>query len=166
MPTLRLTALVAFAALLGACAHNVPNPPRTSTFLGQPVLGDRSLLASLERAYALLSEEDRRYVAAHRPGRIVLVAQGSGVLHTDPPELRLAPPTIYFSKTWLAGTLVHEACHIELADARLSALDEERAYLARQLRTAIAVGAPERERAHISAADGSHIGVPPDAQDW
>ena len=87
--------------------------------MGIPVLGDRSLLASLERAYAILPEEDQRYVFDNGPGRIELVDHGSGVLHTAPPVLRLAPHTIYFSRTWLAGTLVHEACHIAYAPRAL-----------------------------------------------
>lgn len=151
---------------LAACVHNVPDLPRRTDFIGIPVTGDRSLLASLERAYALLPAVDRAYFAANKPGRIVLVDQGSGVLHTRPAELRLARPTIYFSRTWLASTLVHEACHIHLADAGLAPLDEERRCLQRQLATASAIHAPEREQRHIARADGTHIRTLPAAQDW
>ena len=158
--------LSAVAAILCGCAHNIPDSPRASTFLGIPVLGDRSLLASLERAYAILPEEDQRYVFDNGPGRIQLVDHGSGVLHTAPPVLRLAPHTIYFSRTWLAGTLVHEACHIAYAAEGLTALDEERACLARQLPTAEKIRVPERETARITSADGSHIEVPPRALYW
>ena len=83
-----------------------------------------------------------------------------------PRVLRLAPHTIYFSRTWLAGTLVHEACHIAYAAEGLTALDEERACLARQLQMAEKIRVPERETARITSADGSHIEVPPRALYW
>ena len=103
---------------------------------------------------------------ANKPGRIALVEQDSGVLHTHPPELRLARRTIYYSLTWLAAMLVHEACHIHVANAGLAALDEEQDCLARQLATAIAIDAPAKEQDHIAAADGTHMHTPQAAQDW
>ncbi len=157
-----------FLALLclTGCVHNIRDEPRTSTFLGVDVAGDRSLLASLERAFVLLDNEDRQFVMGNLPGRIDLVEQGSGVLHTQPVVLRLAPPTIYHSLTWLASVLVHEACHINAAPLHLEPLPEERQCIARQLATARRINAPGRELGWLEASDGRHLEVPPATQDW
>ena len=49
--------------LAAARAHNVPDLPRRTDFIDIPMIGDRSLLTLLERAWALLPPEDQVYVA-------------------------------------------------------------------------------------------------------
>ena len=120
------------------------------------------------------------YFAEQGITRIEQVNQNSGLYYEDPPTIRLTNSTTFFSLTWLAGVLVHEACHMRQYRQMLKERDNpyslsrrnfntaitEAECIAQQLEIARAVGAPQKEIRQITSEGGSHAYTPGHRQDW
>jgi hypothetical protein len=150
--------------------------------------GDRSFHAYLCQALDRLSPSDRAYFFKAAIQAIRRVDSNSGVVQgvaadgRDIRVIRLTRRTAFFSVTWLAGVLVHEACHVieprqslpvgsggerkDMASLSRARIAEENQCLARQLEALESMAAPATELTHLRGQDGSHALTSPALQDW
>ena len=99
--------------------------------------------------------------------------------YKEPPTYELADPTAFYSVTWCASTIAHDAYHSKLYhDHRKkhgrsvpkevwTGVEAEKKCIAVQLQTMKEIGAPEHEVEHLGKQTGTHYDVDKDGDfDW
>jgi|TARA_Y100000310_G_scaffold339182_1_gene431094 hypothetical protein len=161
----------------------VEEPTSRGLLYDVEIVGNRSFNSYINWAAELLEQKapgDLRFFLGQGIARIEQVQANSGIYYGASPAIRLTDTTTFYSLTWLAGVLVHEACH--LAQYRQVEADRgnpfsrkvrdfnsaitELACIQHQLAVARAIGAPQKEIRQLLSADGSHAYTTPSAQDW
>lgn len=167
-----LIAALALLALTGCQALQrtdvIPAPPAPIE-----IVGDERFTQQVRSALSLLAErapdefrEISRYV-----GRIRHAERSGMRAYDEPPTYELADPTAFYSVSWCAGTIAHDAFHSKLyhdyraehgepvpSDVWTGQRAEQRCN-AFQLAVLRKVRAPDREIDWMLSQDGSHADV-------
>ena len=168
-----------------ACqGQNVAVKPAASGLLQHiEIKGNRSFASYINWAIELLEEkapDDLDFFLRQGVARIEQAPSNSGMYYGESPAIRLTDTTTFYSLTWLAGVLVHKACHLAQFREMQAELDNpfsrkvrdfnsaitELACIQHQVAVARMIGAPQKEIRQLLSADGSHAYTTPAAQDW
>lgn len=163
--------VMAAAVLQGPACHRPHTSPATWEHASRiEIVGSGEFREQVAAALELLRTRAPDWydaVVAH-VGRIREAERSGMVAWANPPTFELGPRTAFYSVTWCASAIAHDAWHAKLYRdyARLhgkepppevwSGTAAERACLAAQLRAAEAIGAPRHELEHIRASDGAY----------
>jgi hypothetical protein len=161
----------ATAMLLGLACHRAGAPASPWVHGSRTeIVGPEEFKTQVALALELLRSRspDSYEIVLENVGRIQ-AAERSGMLPwRDPPTFELGRRTAFYSPTWCATSIVHDAYHAKLyldhqrahGDAPPAGIwtgtDAERACIAAQIRAAEAIGAPWHELDHLRKADGTH----------
>lgn len=149
---------------------------------GIKINGNSEFIAQTRAALTLL-EEKAPDAFKKIQTYVGLIEQGehSGMWAWEqPPRYEVGDVTAFFSVTWYASTIAHDATHSELyAQYQLAhpgedvpenaygGVEIERFCIGYQLETAKRIGAPQSELDYLSTLDGTHCDVDHDGDcDW
>ena len=174
--------------IIGQAPTNTPlilQPPSTSdpTIYGSiKINGSSEFIIQTRAALTLLERKDP---AAYKKIQtyVGIIEQGkhSGMWAWEqPPRYEVNDVTAFFSVTWYASTIAHDATHSELYNQYQAAhpgksvpenayggVDIERFCIGYQLEVAKRIGAPQSEIDYLSSLDGTHCDVDHDGDcDW
>ena len=153
-----------------------------SNYGGIKINGDSKFSAQTRAALLLLDQKDP---AAFRKIKtyVGIIEQGrhSGMWAWEqPPRYEVNDVTAFFSVTWYASTIAHDATHSELynqfqithpgmpvPENVYGGVEIERFCIGYQLEVAKRIGAPQSEIDYLSTLDGTHCDVDHDGDcDW
>lgn len=174
-----LAALGVVLALLAGRPLTQCSPPANevalqTTQVGRPrIEGDEHFVAQVTSALDLLAERapDALGVVEGYIGRIRQGLHSGMRAFEDPPTLELADPSTFYSITWCAGSIVHDALHSRLYHEWLAAHGApvpaaewtgtaiELACNRVQLAALECIGAPAHELTYLAGQDGTHWDV-------
>jgi hypothetical protein len=174
--------------LLQATATNPPQAIQStstsdpSMYGGVKIKGNSEFVAQTRAALTLLEqkapdafEKVQTYVG------IIEQGQHSGMWAWEqPPRYEVGDTTAFFSVSWYASTIAHDATHSELyaqyqaahpgepvPDDAYGGVEIERFCIGYQLEVARRIGAPQSEIDYLSTLDGTHCDVDHDGDcDW
>jgi hypothetical protein len=177
--------ILAACAILPISTHQnlnpmPPSPP--SNYGGIEIMGDTEFIQQTRTALALL---EQKAPDAFRKVQIYIgrIEQGehSGMwAWEDPPRYEVGDATAFFSVTWYASTIAHDATHSELY-ARYQAahpgesvprtayggVEIERFCISYQIEVSRQISAPQNEIDYLSTLDGTHCDLDRDGDcDW
>ena len=153
-----------------------------SYYGGIKIKGNTDFIAQTRAALTLLEEKDpeafnkiQTYVG------IIEQGEHSGMWAWEvPPRYEVGDATAFFSVTWYASTIAHDATHSELyaqyqiahpgelvPDDAYGGVEIERFCIGYQLEVAKRIGAPQGEMDYLSTLDGTHCDLDNDGDcDW
>ncbi len=153
-----------------------------SNYGGIRIKGDAEFIAQTRAALILLEE---KYPDAFKKVQtyIGIIEQGehSGMwVWENPPRYEVGEATAFFSVTWYASTIAHDATHSELytqyqithpnqtvPEDAYGGVDIERFCIGYQLEVSKRIGAPQSEIDYLSTLDGTHCDLDYDGDcDW
>jgi len=153
-----------------------------SNYGGISIKGDAEFTAQTRAALTLL---EQKYPDAFRKVQtyIGIIEQGehSGMwVWENPPRYEVGEATAFFSVTWYASTIAHDATHSELYTQYQAAhpnqpvpedayggVEIERFCIGYQLEVSKRIGAPQGEIDYLSTLDGTHCDLDHDGDcDW
>jgi len=161
---------------LSACAAA---PPKASEVTRHPtVVGDAAFTERVGAALALLASRapEAHELVVTYVGRVGQSARSGMNVHADPPTLELADVTVFYSVTWCAASIVHDAQHAKLYTDYARDHDgpvpaeiwtgqaAEQACMRAQHAALLDIGAPERESTYLAGLDGTHHDVDGDVE--
>lgn len=142
------------------------------TFNGIEIIGDSRYVKQIRQALSLLKRKAPRQFSTVRRyiGRIEDYQRSGMAPWEHPPTFYLGRVSAFYSITWCASCIVHDAHHAKLyADnakgdkppkpALYSGEKVERACIHRQIAVSRKIGAPEIELRHLRAQHGQHIRI-------
>ncbi|CAG1013010.1 hypothetical protein ANAEL_04575 [Anaerolineales bacterium] len=157
-----------------------PSPP--SSYGGIEIRGEDQFVAQTIAALTLLEQKApdtfqkiQTYVG------IIEQGEHSGMWAWEvPPRYEVGDSTAFFSITWYASTIAHDATHSELytqyqiahpgepvPDSAFGGVEIERFCIGYQLEVARRIGAPQSEIDYLSSLDGTHCDLDNDGDcDW
>ncbi len=182
-PTATLTSPPTITITPASLAVPTPTPPADPTIYGNiKIIGSEEFVTQTRAALALLEAKD---IAAFNKIQtyVGIIQQGehSGMWAWEvPPRYEVADPTAFYSLTWYASTIAHDATHSELYQQYAAAhpgenvpedayggVENERFCNGYQLEVLKRIGAPQHEIDHMAAQDGTHCDVDDDGDcDW
>ena len=155
----------------------LPNPEQVGLESeGQvEIVGAREFKAQVKKALELLrGKAPEAYGVVVEYVKRIEQTQRSGMrANKEPPTLEMADRTTFYSLTWCAGSIAHEAYHAKLYhDYKREhpegvsvprqvwiGEDAERICIRHQVEVLKGIGAPKQEIAYCSALDGTHHDV-------
>jgi len=157
-----------------------PSPPSSQG--GIEIKGDSEFIAQTSAALTLLEQkapDTFKKIQAY----VGIIEQGehSGMWAWEtPPRYEVGNATAFFSVTWYASTIAHDATHSELYAQYQAAhpgepvpleayggVDIERFCIGYQLEVSRQIGAPQSEIDYLSTLDGTHCDLDKDGDcDW
>jgi hypothetical protein len=164
-----------------------PTDTAASPIPGDPtpivaILGDTAFVEQTQLALALLEERaPDAYEKVLRYVGVVAQDERSGMWAAeDPPRYAVSDETAFYSLTWYASTIAHDATHSELYHEYLAAnpgepvpddawtgFESERFCNAYQLDVLTRIGGPPEELEYLAGLTGSHCDVDGDQDcDW
>ncbi len=177
--------------ILAACTIPIPRAPQTqspmppsppSNYGGIEIMGDAEFIRQTRTALALLEQKApdafkkvQTYIGSIEQG------EHSGMwAWEDPPRYEVGDATAFFSVTWYASTIAHDATHSELYARYLAAhhgksvprnayggVEIERFCINYQIEVSRQVGAPQNEIDYLFTLDGTHCDLDHDGDcDW
>ncbi len=142
----------------------------SAAFIQQVAKALDSLEEKAPQAYKIV----REYI-----GRIEQGPRSGMWAAKTPPTYEMADPTAFYSVTWCAGSIAHDAFHSKLyhdhvkknggpvPDEVWIGIDAEKRCLSHQLAVLKKIGAPKREVDHCAKQKGTHHDVNKDGKyDW
>jgi hypothetical protein len=160
-----------------------PAPPADPTIYGNiRIKGTNEFIIQTRAALALLEEKDSQ--AFNKIQTYVgIIEQGehSGMWVWEvPPRYEVGDTTAFYSVTWYASTIAHDATHSELyqqyalahpgeviPEQVYAGVDVEQFCNGYQLQVLKRIGAPQSEIDYMSTLDGTHCDVDKDGDcDW
>lgn len=160
-----------------------PTPTGDPTYYGGiKIKGNTAFIAQTRAALTLLKEKDPEAFKKIRT-YVGIIEQGehSGMWAWEvPPRYEVGDATAFFSVTWYASTIAHDATHSELyaqyqiahpgelvPDDAYGGVEIERFCIGYQLEVAKRIGAPQGEVDYLSTLDGTHCDLDSDGDcDW
>lgn len=154
-------------------SRSEPAPPE--------IVGSPKFAAQIRKALALLERRSPKvYETVCAYVRRIEQGSRSGMwAYRTPPTLELADVTSFYSRTWCAGSIVHDAIHSRLYHEHRATHggrvphdvwtgpDAERECLRHQLAALKAIRAPGHEIAHCKKQRGDHHDINGDGKfDW
>lgn len=173
-----LFGLVALLLLAAGCAsRNVSQAPH---FDSLAIVGSPKFVDQVERALTLLKfQSPESYHEVTNYVGIIQEDEHSGMeAEHQPPIFQLNDRSAFYSVTWCAGVIVHDATHSKLyhdyhALHRGTVPAEtwtghaaERICLDQQLRTLTEIGAPQRELEYFKTLTPDYADVPYRKRNW
>jgi len=177
--------------ILAACTIPLPHTPQTlspmppsppSHYGGIEIRGDAKFVIQTRAALILL---DQKAPAAFEKIQtyVGMIEQGehSGMWAWEtPPRYEVGDATAFFSVTWYASTIAHDATHSELyaqyqaahpnqpvPEDAYGGVEVERFCIGYQLDVSKQIGAPQSEMDYLSTLDGTHCDLDHDGDcDW
>ncbi len=151
--------------------------PACSDFV---IVGDGAFQQQVRTALTLLMYHDQDdFLKIKKYLREICQANHSGTqVSVARSTFYLAPQSAFYSVTWCAGDLVHEACHCKLyrdyweswrfRDSNLivNGKEAEKYCIKQQLKALEKIRAPVWERNWLRAQDGSHHSTPYADRNW
>jgi hypothetical protein len=158
-------------------------PPADPTIYGNiKIIGSEAFLGQTRAALALLEANDKAaFDKVQTYVGIIEQGEHSGMWAWEvPPRYEVGDPTAFYSVTWYASTIAHDATHSELyhqyaaahpgeyvPDDVYGGVEIERFCNGYQLEVLKRIGAPQAEIDHMAAQDGTHCDVDDDGDcDW
>jgi len=160
-----------------------PAPPSVpSNYDGIEIRGDADFITQTVAALTLL-EQKTPDAFQKIQSYVGIIEQGehSGMWAWEvPPRYEVGDATAFFSVTWYASTIAHDATHSELytqyelahpgepvPDNAYGGVEIERFCIGYQLEVAKRIGAPQSEIDYLSTLDGTHCDLDNDGDcDW
>ena len=160
-----------------------PTPPLDPTIYGSiKIIGTSEFIIQTRSALALLEENDHdAFVKVQTYVGIIEQGEHSGMWSWEvPPRYEVGDPTAFYSVTWYASTIAHDATHSELyhqyaaqhpgeyvPEEVYSGVPVEQFCNLYQLEVLKRIGAPQGEIDYLSTLDGTHCDVDNDGDcDW
>jgi hypothetical protein len=157
-----------------------PSPP--SSYGGIEIRGNADFIAQTIAALSLL-EKNAPDAFQKIQTYVGIIEQGehSGMWAWEqPPRYEVGDATAFFSVTWYASTIAHDATHSELyaqyllthpgepvPDNAYGGVEIERFCIGYQLEVSKRIGAPQSELDYLSTLDGTHCDLDYDGDcDW
>ena len=180
MPTASVHMLLFFlGVMLFGNAVDAEAPPWAST--PPQIVGSDRFANQLEKALTLIKQQAPE---AHQliQENVGIIKQGkrSGMwAYKTPPVYEMADPTTFYSVTWCAGTIAHDALHSKLYHDYLAAhgepvpdkvwtgRDAEIKCISFQLEILRRIGAPRHEVDYCAKLNGEHYDIDRDGKyEW
>jgi hypothetical protein len=146
------------------------------------IRGSTEFITQTIAALALLEEKDTEaFIKIQTYVGIIEQGEHSGMWAWEvPPRYEVGDATAFFSVTWYASTIAHDATHSELyaqyqaahpgeivPDDAYGGVEVERFCIGYQLDVAKRIGAPQSEIDYLSSLDGTHCDLDNDGDcDW
>ena len=142
------------------------------TYQGIEIIGDSAYIRYISTALKLLKRRAPRNFATVRKyiGRIEDFKRSGMCAWENPPTFYLSKKSAFYSLTWCASCILHDAHHAKLyLDNRTkgkhphhliySGQKVELECIRRQILVSKRIGAPPNELAHLKSLDGNHFKV-------
>jgi hypothetical protein len=159
-----------------------PTPSDPTIYGAIRIEGSSEFIAQTRAALALLeARSPDAYLKIQNFVGLIQQGQHSGMWAWEtPPRYEVGDETAFYSVTWYASTIAHDATHSELYLQWLNAhpgesvpddvwggVEIERFCNGYQLQVLIKIGAPQNEIDYMSTLDGTHCDVDKDGDcDW
>jgi len=176
----RTCALLALACAAPGCQRSAPEA--VATEFGIQIEGGDAFRAQVRDSLSLIDRHAPRELGeiARHVKRIKHDTRSGMAAYENPPTFYLADRSAFYSVTWCAGCIAHDAHHSKLyhdylaahggqsvPDAVWSGQAAEQQCLKYQLTILESIGAPDDERVYVASCDGSHGDVNRDGKyDW
>ncbi len=160
----------------------VPTTEEPTTYGGIKIEGNQAFIDQTRAALALLeSLAPDAFLKTQKYVGLIQQGQHSGMwAWEEPPRYEVGDPTAFYSVTWYASTIAHDATHSELyhqyeaahpgepvPDDAWGGIEIERFCIGYQLNVAQRIGAPASELEYLASLDGTHCDVDGDNDcDW
>lgn len=157
-----------------------PSPP--SSYGGIEIRGNAEFVTQTIAALTLLGQKaPDAFIKVQTYVGMIEQGQHSGMwAWENPPRYEVGDATAFFSISWYASTIAHDATHSELyaqyqaahpgesvPDDAYGGVEIERFCIGYQLEVAKRIGAPQSEIDYLSTLDGTHCDVDHDGDcDW
>jgi hypothetical protein len=157
---LAATLVAALALAAGGCRE-------AESFHGVAIVGSEEFTDQIRAALALIREkspDDFALISKH-VRRVEEHARSGMELSSS--TCQLAPASAYYSLTWCAGCIAHEAHHARLAESpshTYGLAEEELDCIAFQRAVSERLGAPDWELDYLATLDGSHFDLDGDGR--
>jgi len=172
-----------FSPLSSAPPPSLPAPPNPSESYGGIEIRGSAEFAAQTRAALTLLEEKAPEAFAKIQKYIGMIEQGehSGIWAWEqPPRYEVGDATAFFSVTWYASTIAHDATHSELytqyraahpgepvPEGAYGGVEVERFCINYQTKVAKKIAAPQSELDYLASLDGTHCDLDNDGDcDW
>ncbi len=149
---------------------------------GIKIKGSSEFIAQTRAALTLLEQKDpQAFKKIQTYVGIIEQGEHSGMWAWEvPPRYEVGDPTAFYSVTWYASTIAHDATHSELyaqyqaahpgetvPEEAFSSVEIELFCIGYQTEVAKHIGAPQSEIDYLSSLDGTHCDVDNDGDcDW
>ena len=164
-----------------------PNPPEklinasTPAYGSITIVGDPTFIEWTQRALSLLeSETPDAYEKIETYVGIIEQSDRSGMwVYEEPPRYEVSDVTAFFSLTWYASTIAHDATHSEfyhqyqesfgspVPDDIWTSVSAEQFCISFQLDVLIRIGGPPSEVEYLGTQTGDHCDIDGDGDcDW
>jgi hypothetical protein len=160
----------------------VPTTDDPTIYGGIKIEGSQAFIDQTRAALALLeSLAPDAFLKTQKYVGVIQQGQHSGMwAWEEPPRYEVGDPTAFYSVTWYASTIAHDATHSELyhqyqaahpgepvPDDAWGGVEIERFCIGYQLDVARRIGAPASEVEYLASLDGTHCDVDGDNDcDW
>jgi hypothetical protein len=169
--------IIALVCGMAYLRMSLPTIADATRYGGIKIVGTTEFVTQTRAALALLEQKDPQAFAKIQT-YIGIIEQGdhSGMwAWEDPPRYEVGDATAFFSVTWYASTIAHDATHSELyvqyqrkhpgqpvPQQAYSSVEVEIFCNTYQLKVLQHIGAPENEVDYMATLDGSHCDIDKD----